>query len=309
MQIVVLWRIFKQLPANLANFLKALNEAVYLKVPFLIFQALSRKFFADELTIEKMKAEVMASWGIEDSNYFWSLGILFAIFLLILMLILLWLFVKIINRLRKCGKTAEKVADWLDKKLFFGALSRYLIESYLKLVFTTLVFLTADADLSAKSPLHIGLSILFAILLLLPFIISGFLFAYQEKLDSVAFKKRFESLYLGVKTNKYLRFSERQPFLKIDNYLSYLYSLFFCVRRLAVIFCLHWMKEDNYLWCTYSLMAVQMAYVNYMITVKPHKDSYHNSLEIFNEVLIFLMIFSMQSFNSSSIEPLVEAKH
>ena len=100
MQIIVLLGIFRELPANLSYTLDVLNEAIYLKIPFLFCKWLLGKLFAEELMVDQMKAEIMTVWGLEDSNYFLSLGILFVAFLLILFLTLLWALIKTLNRVR-----------------------------------------------------------------------------------------------------------------------------------------------------------------------------------------------------------------
>ena len=100
MQIIVLLGIFRELPANLSYTLDVLNEAIYLKIPFLFCKWLLGKLFADEFMVDQMKAEIMTVWGLEDSNYFLSLGILFVAFLLILFLTLLWALIKTLNRVR-----------------------------------------------------------------------------------------------------------------------------------------------------------------------------------------------------------------
>ena len=148
MQIIVLLGIFRELPANLSYTLDVLNEAIYLKIPFLFCKWLLGKLFAEEFMVDQMKAEIMTVWGLEDSNYFLSLGILFVAFLLILFLTLLWALIKTLNRVRTCGSSAGKIVDWLEKKLFFGILCRYMIESYLKIVFATLIFLKAEVEIT-----------------------------------------------------------------------------------------------------------------------------------------------------------------
>ena len=100
MQIIALLGIFRELPANLSYTLDVLNEAVYLKIPFLLCKWLLRKLFPDEFMVDQIKAEIMSVWGLEDSNYFLSLGILFVAFLLILFLTLLWALIKTLNRVR-----------------------------------------------------------------------------------------------------------------------------------------------------------------------------------------------------------------
>ena len=106
----------------------------------------------------------------------------------------------------------------------------------------------------------------------------------STELDKKDFKKKFESLYLGNKTDTYLKAMRR------DRDMCYAYVFFFCARRLALVFSLYYLKEDYYLECMYVLIMTQMAYILYMITSKPHIDSYYNKLEIFNEILVLLIL-------------------
>ena len=48
MQVIVQLKVFKQLPANLASLLEALNDAVYLKFTYFVGRKLIRDHFAEE---------------------------------------------------------------------------------------------------------------------------------------------------------------------------------------------------------------------------------------------------------------------
>ena len=91
--------------------------------------------------------------------------------------------------------------------------------------------------------------------------------------------------------------------------MSYLYTFFFCLRRIALVFLLFSFKEDNYQQCVYGLIAIQTAYLFYISIEKPHIDGFYNSLEFFNEMFLLFFFYAMLSFQASSGAPLVRPEH
>ena len=247
----------------------------------------------------------MTRWGVEDTSWFWSLGI-FAVFLVVLILLLmLYLLLKLWQYVSKRGSVGKAVAEYFEKKLFFSAICRYIIESYLKIVYNTLIFLAFNARITSKYQRiqAIGLSVIFGLLLLWPVLIASLLTTYRNRLDDEPFKRRFESLYLGNKTNNYLEN------LRTDRKICYLYTFFFCIRRLALVLSIYWMKEERYMQCIYALIAIQSCYILYMAMAKPHIEDHFNYLELFNETFVLLILYTMISFNPSTIIPLVDSYH
>ena len=89
MQVIVQLKVFKQLPANLASLLEALNDAVYFKFTYFVGEKLIRDHFATEdFEFQQVQKEYMTRWGVEDTSWFWSLGI-FAVLLIVLVLLLM----------------------------------------------------------------------------------------------------------------------------------------------------------------------------------------------------------------------------
>ena len=181
----------------------------------------------------------MTRWGIEDTSWFWSLGIFAVLLVVLFLLLMIYLLLKLWQYVSKKGSVGKAVAEYFEKKLFFSAICRYIIESYLKIVYNTLIFLVFNARISSNYQRiqAIGLSIIFGLLLFWPLLIALFLTLYRNRLDDESFKRRFESLYLGNKTNNYL------PHCRANRKMCYLYTFFFCVRRLALVFSIYWMKE------------------------------------------------------------------
>ena len=158
LQVIVLLRILKQLPANLKSMLDALNDAVYFKIHYIIGEHLFRDFLPTEETeYTGVKSQYMIKWGIEDESYFWSLGIFAIFFIVLVLLLLIYVFLKIYHSIsrknrkkKKKGSIGQTVAEYLHKKLFYSAICRYLIESYLKIVYNTVIFLAIEAGFSSK---------------------------------------------------------------------------------------------------------------------------------------------------------------
>ena len=167
-----------------------------------------------------------------------------------------------------------------------------MIESYMKTVHNTLIFLALQAGFSSEyQQLHtIGLSLVMLILLIWPIFVVVFLTTRSNELDDKMFKFRYESMYLGNRTDTYLEG------VKKDRRVCYLYAFFFCIRRLALVFCVFYLKEENYQQCIYGLIGIQMAYIIYMSNGKPHIDDFFNSLELFNEVFLLMLFYTMLGF-------------
>ena len=97
------------------------------------------------------------------------------------------------------------------------------------------------------------------IFLLWPVFVSIFLTMRRKDLDDEKFKYRFESIYLGNKTDTYL------GGLKLNKSLCFCYATFFCLRRIVLVFCFFYLKEDDYMQCIYGLIAIQVCYVSYLV--------------------------------------------
>ena len=126
--------------------------------------------------------------------------------------------------------------------MFFNGIIRYIIESYLKQLHTTLIFLALQPSSSSEYQQlqTIGYSLVMVIYLIWPIFVVVFLTARSNELDDKMFKFRCESMYLDNRTNTYLKG------VKQDRRVCYLYTFFFSIRRLALVFCFFWLKEENY---------------------------------------------------------------
>ena len=51
----------------------------------------------------------------------------------------------------------------------------------------------------------------------------------------------------------------------------------------------------------YAFLLIQTAYITYILNTFPHVDEWFNSLEIVNEVIIILIIYTMKGYTTTSI--------
>ena len=50
-------------------------------------------------------------------------------------------------------------------------------------------------------------------------------------------------------------------------------------------------------------------YVLYMVSTQPHIDGFYNHLELFNDVFVLLLNYSLRGFVTSSMGSLIEPDH
>ena len=116
-------------------------------------------------------------WGIEDASYFWSLGIFAIVFIVLILLLLTYLLIKLYHYVSKKGTVGKAFAEYLHKKLFYSAICRFIIESYLRVVYNTIIFLALDAGFATKlqTTNTIALCLILGFYLIWPFMVACFL--------------------------------------------------------------------------------------------------------------------------------------
>ena len=174
--------------------------------------------------------------GIENQSLFWSLGI-FAVVLILLGL--LFAFYYLVLYLRRKIPGLSVVEKYLKKKLFHNGIIRYMIQSNLKLAHTAAFFL-AIKGISFQSKFNAVNSILNIIILVVLFIWPVFLFSFlmlnRRNLEKPSFKEKFDSMFLGIKTDKYLTYKWDSG-LKLRKAKCFLYNVVFVARRMAFVAC------------------------------------------------------------------------
>ena len=142
------------------------------------------------------------------------------------------------------------------------------------------------------------LIILFAIWPLFVFI---FLHFFRSRLDEDKFSDRFRSMYLDMKTDLYLG-----KVLKTDRSEAFVYSTYFCLRRLILVLCFFCFHNSNMMNILFGTLAITTVYVVYIIHIFPHTETYFNYLEVFNECAFMIFTYSFFGYSQSEIGPLLD---
>ena len=145
----------------------------------------------------------MARWDIESESLFWSFGIFALVFIGLIIVFTLY---GLVSLLRRKVKEMKEVEEYIERKLFFSSILRYMIESYLKITHNSIFFLYLNGRLDSEdNRIQLGVNIaIIAIFVLWPFLIYVFLMSFRTRLEEKTFKNRFHSTYLGNKTDDYL---------------------------------------------------------------------------------------------------------
>ena len=186
MQVVAFLRLISNNPANLKLVFDSVYDAVTLKpIKIVIFEYGEGKF---DLAKQKVNDDTLIEMDIRKDSIIWSLGIFFIVLILLIMTLF---FYYVIRLLRKRVGKFQVVEKYLEKKLFYSSIIRYLITSNLKLGFTCFFFLvyvgTEFKDWRSATNSTVNLIIL-TILLIWPLYMTLFLLSNRKLLDSEKFK-------------------------------------------------------------------------------------------------------------------------
>ena len=134
---------------------------------------------------------------------FWSLGIYAFIIILLFVLYVLYFLVKYIVKRFPCCKIVQK---YMKRKLFFSSAIRFMVESNLKITHNSIYFLLMFGSFkTTKESVSTMFTFLFlGMIVLWPIFLTVFLLYNRTRLEDHDFQKRFHSMYLRIKTDKYL---------------------------------------------------------------------------------------------------------
>ena len=108
-------------------------------------------------------------------------------------------------------------------------------------------------------------------------------------------------MYLGNKTDYYLSPTSDEAWTSTDKASCFLYNAVFCIRRLALVLCLLFLRDMHGLYILYGFLFIQTWYVVYIAASMPHVDDWFNVLELANEILIILIIYTLMGYIETSI--------
>ena len=157
-----------------------------------------------------------------------------------------------------------------------------MIESYLKMSHSCIFYLSISASYTSsrdKAGSIVRISLL-TILIIWPFFVTAFLFKKRSQLETESFRRKFISMYSGLKAKK--------PG-------ALLYTFFFCTRRMLLVLSLLMLQGEG-IWLILSFNALQSLYLWYVIYQTPHEGHIHNKLEYFNELCLVAMQYAMVFF-------------
>ena len=101
-------------------------------------------------------------------------------------------------------------------------------------------------------------------------------------------------MYQGIRTDGYLKMSLG------NRTICFLYSVFFVLRRATIVIALVMMFKTKQEQLLYILLAVQTVYIVYIFENMPHVQRKFNILELINEVVTTLIIYTLMGFLKSS---------
>ena len=179
--------------------------------------------------------------------------------------------------LRKRFDWFHYIEDYLMKKLFFSAIIRYMIESYLKVLHNSIFYFIYTRTTSDHN-MQINFSIfLIIVFLIFPLFVWVFLICFRQRLDERKFNDRFSSMYLGNKTDSYLGDG-----MRTDRSMAFLYSVPFCIKRICFVLCFVLYRNSSGTETLFGMLITVTIYAIYISHCQPHEEFYLNHLETFN---------------------------
>lgn len=205
-----------------------------------------------------------------------SLGI-YTVFLGGLFLALVFYFVlKCFSWYLGCCK---KVKLTMNDTLFYNAWIRYLVESNLTTTHNCVFYLyIVGWDSLRQSSFNSIIRIMTLVIVLIwPFFAIFFLFWKRQKLQTPSFKRKFTSMYEG---------------LRLQHGLALTYTSVFCLRRLLLVSIFMGLDGHGYLLIV-AFNCIQSLYLEYMAQVAPHEETIFNRLEYINELSLISVQYMM----------------
>ena len=97
-------------------------------------------------------------------------------------------------------------------------------------------------------------------------------------------------MYQGIKTDRYLGTKLGQ------RHACFLYNVCFVIRRAIIVICLVLFYKSHQQQLLYILIAVQSAYILYIIEVMPHIEQGYNILEVINEIVTTFILYTLKGY-------------
>ena len=232
-----------------------------------IFRSIALGEFIDSKWLTDPIKEKMQSSFDEDTkaNVLSNMGIML-LFALALVFVIIPVFIVI--KLCPPGKI-RSIFEKLKVKLMWNSVIRYVLQSYLKISIVCLMAFPVLSLDNTKSKINTVISItLLTFLVLSPFIFQCILYKKRRTLNDEAVKKKFGSLYLGIRTSSASEFA---------------YSMVFLIRRLLYsVITVSCLQNPNI--CIHVFLLTNVLYIDYLGYSRPHDTRNSYKIEIMNEV-------------------------
>ena len=141
---------------------------------------------------------------------------------------------------------------------------------------------------------------LLVILGIWPIFLASFLLINRKNLEKETFKQKFDSMFLRIKSDRYLSYGS-VCVLVLRKTECFLYNVVFVARRMAFVACSLNQLSQNPMELLYCLIMVQTWYIIYILVSKPHIDILHNYLDIANEIIVVLLLYTLIGYTATSI--------
>ena len=225
---------------------------------------------------------------------FWSLGIYALVCIILVMLLILYYLISYLMRRFRWLKIVER---YLRRKLFYSSAIRFMVESNLKITHNSIFYLLMLGSFkSAKETISTIFTLAFlAVIILWPAFLTVFLLYNRKQLEKRPFQRKFHSMYLRIKTDRYLGST-----LMMNKSKCFLYNVVFCIRRLTLVLS-YFFLQDYSGQVLYAILLIQSFYIVYITHSMPHIETSFNVLELFNELSIVLVVYSLKGFSATSI--------
>ena len=228
--------------------------------------------------------------GMEAKSILRNFGIVILILGGIVLLFALYFLLKACAKKYVC---CGKIKGYVKNQLCYSMPLRYIILGYLTTTLVLLVFLCVTIK---EGDTYFLLALYTACVLMLlfwPFETIKILFKHKDDLEEGDFKRKYHTLYDGIKT---------------DSMQSLLYYAIFATRRFDLVLIsivlakdspLNNLERSHYDKKIFLFLYLQILYLAYVHTVWPHSDRLFNYLEVFNEYVLTLLGYFMIMFCSS----------
>ena len=200
MQVMAYYRHFTNWSANCSMIMLSMHNATTLEN----VNEQVKNFFKDKLQIvrESISSQEHKDKGLSTDNFFESFAIYGLILSILVILLLIYLFIRLLN---SQNKYLVMVKQLLKNKLFYNSWIRYMIESNLKTTHNTIFFLYLTGSFATNLDTIKTIFMLLLILFIIcwPVFIGIFLSKNQQKLGDKEYRDKYGSMYLDTKTDKH----------------------------------------------------------------------------------------------------------